>query len=1031
MCELARAPGAGDGTARRKVKPKVQPQLAEELWRVLVTRESDLTWTAAADGLVLTMWSGDPGAKGWRAAAGAGLRWDDFVHPDDRPAAQAVWDRVRAGGLVESFECSARVGDRTWVRVRQTMIGDAAAQQVLGVAVDLTAGKLMTEASAAATARFRARFVESGLAQVILDGSGSVSDVNEAFCSLIGRARADLIGCPVGDLTRVEDGSPETLASLLAAGGTEGHVERLLAGPNGTEVPVFIDATAMRSDEGEILGAAAFVHDLTSAREAERHHRQKEAFFASVSRLAGDLAIVGDAAAHLFYVSPAVTRVLDCTAPELLALDAWDWVHADDRDALAADYQQVVRGEGTRRSVYRFRSGDGSWRWMEQTMTNLLEEAIGGVVCNLRDITAQVEAHVALRESEARYRSIADTAQEGIWSIARTGETLYANQRMATILGLSLPELYRRPATELLDPHSAARLRQRLAHQGSLAPEHFEIGYQHPSEGERRLWIAASPLPSADDEAVGSLAMVSDITETRRLEHELRWSALHDALTGLANRALLVDRLERALSRGTGTTAVLMIDLDHFKNINDSRGHDAGDAVLVSMADRLARAVRPHDTVSRFGGDEFVILLEDVALAAAVETAQAVLTSLAEPLASEGGLTHVTASIGIALSPPDDAADLLRFADTAMYAAKGAGRDRVRVFDTDLADDAELRFTIAGDLRQALAKDELEMHFQPIIDLQGGDLLGMEALARWDHPRLGALSPSRFVPVAETSGLGPQLDRWAIRAAIRGTQLLRSAGAVPVTAYVSINLTAGNLSDQGLEDLIGTELEAAGMSAENLMLEITESSMMKEPERALEVLRRLRASGYALAIDDFGTGYSSLVYVRDLPVTALKIDGSFVADIRGDLDALAIVASIVDLSATVGVTAIAEGVESVEQCALLRGLGCRAGQGWLWAGATSVPELVAVGGWPLPFDIGPGSTPPPRRRKPSPVTAEHGLDRMMELHGRGASLATIAAALNVDGYVTPKGLRWHSASVARAIADAVYPLGSAPASEQS
>lgn len=998
-------------------QPTVEP------WRALVAQPGDLTWTAAADGRLLSLRADGTKRPGWSAQAVVGSRWHELVHPDDLVAAQAVWDRVRAGGVAESFEGAARRHDGAWVRVRHTMVGDAEAQQVLGVAVDLTDEKLLTEATLRSTAQFRARFVESELAQITLDSSGALSEVNDAFCALIGRERDELIGRPAGDLTHALDDRPlSLLSSLLEGASTTGHVERLLTGPQGGAVPVLIEATAIRSPEGEILGIAAFVHDLSSVREAEQRNRRQEAFFSSVGRLAGDLAVVGDAEGNLTYVSPAVTRVLGYTAPELQALDAWHWVHVEDRPALVLAYQQVVKGEGSMRSRYRFRSGDSGWRWMEQTTTSLLEEPIGGVVCNLRDVTSEVEAEDALRESEARYRSIADTAEEGIWSISRSGQTLYANQRMATMLGRDLSELYRCQATELLDPHSAAVMRDRLANRSSIGPERYEIGYQHPAGGERRFWIAASPLPTSDGVAVGSLAMVSDVTETRRLEQELRRTVLHDALTGLANRALLLDRLEHALARANGATAVLMLDLDHFKSINDSRGHAAGDELLVRTAERLTQAVRPQDTVSRFGGDEFVILLEDVSIETASEVAASVQVSLSELLISGGAIARIGASIGIALSPPDNAADLLRFADTAMHAAKDAGRGRIRVFDRDLADDAEQRFAIADALRGALARDELVMHYQPIIDLQSGDLLGIEALARWDHPELGAIAPARFIPIAEASGLGGYVDRWAIRAAIRGARSLRSSGAVPTTAYVSINLTAGNLSDHGLEELIQLELEAAGMAPDNLMLEITETSIMKEPERALEVLRRLRARGYALAIDDFGTGYSSLAYVRDLPVTGLKIDRSFVVDIRADPDALSITTSIVDLARTVGITAIAEGVETIEQCALLRGMGCRAAQGWLWSKATSAFDLLAVGGWPLPFDTGPGCAPAPRRREPRPVQTKHGLDRLMQLHGKGASLATIAAALNVDGYVTPKGLRWHSASVARAIADSISPL---------
>jgi EAL domain-containing protein (putative c-di-GMP-specific phosphodiesterase class I) len=345
------------------------------------------------------------------------------------------------------------------------------------------------------------------------------------------------------------------------------------------------------------------------------------------------------------------------------------------------------------------------------------------------------------------------------------------------------------------------------------------------------------------------------------------------------------------------------------------------------------------------------------------------------------------------------------------------------MFDRAMADETETRYALGADLRLALTDNALTMNFQPIIDLQSGQVLGMEALARWHHPELGPIPPERFVGIAEMIGLAPDLDRWAVGIALDHTRALQRRGAIPPDAYVSINLSASNVSDRGLEDFIVNRTATAGLTPAHVVLEITESAIMRDVELAIALLRRLRAHGFRMAIDDFGTGHSSLAYLRDLPISMLKIDRSFVAGIKEDSDALAVVASIIDLGRAVGMTVIAEGVENTLQAELLRRLRCQAGQGWLWSAALAPEDILPTGRWSGGFDVGPGMEPANSTRRPARagVHSEHGLDRLLSMHRKGASLATIAASLNADGYLTPGGLHWHRTSVARAVSDAAYP----------
>jgi diguanylate cyclase (GGDEF)-like protein/PAS domain S-box-containing protein len=943
----------------------------------------------------------------------------------DRASLTETLAEARSGAAGGQFRLRLRgaAGDRRSVRGAWSLMRDdaGAPRYLTAVLIDETDRVRAERALAESEARFRARFEQSSVPQAMLDLAGRLTAVNDAYCRLVGRSADELVGSSLESTSHPsDDGTALAAVRRLLAGETDNvQAEPLVAGPDGCPVPVLLDVTLLR-DGGSPVGAAAVAQDLTTLRTAEQRHRQQEELFLALSQRASDAAVVLDAKGRLLYASPAVEHVLGYDpVRDVVGELGWDFVHPEDEPRLRAVFERLVARGGTDTLTIRVRDRSGAWRWVEETATNLLDTAVAGVVCNLRDVTEQVEAERALRESESRFRAIAETAHEGIWAVAPDGRTLYANARTGELLGLPVAELYERPVADVLGPDAAARLHDHLPTAGA---ERHELTYPHPDGAPRRLLVATSPLRGADGETEGSLAMVSDVTERRRAEEELRRAALHDALTGLPNRALLLDRLEHALARESIGTAVLFVDLDQFKLVNDSRGHAAGDVLLVAAAERLRRAVRPGDTVARFGGDEFVVVCEDVVEAQAVDLAAEALAALEEPLLLDDGVVHVSASVGVAVSPAASGDDLLRYADTAMYAAKAAGRRRVRLFDRALSSEAEERYAVAAQLRVALPREELELHYQPVVELETGRVLGVEALARWDSPVLGPVPPSRFVPVADLTGLAAELDSWAVRRALREAAELKRAGALAPEAYIGVNLSARNLADGGLERLLVEAADASGLAPADVVLEITESALVDDAQDAAQLLRRLRAHGFGVAVDDFGTGYSSLSYLRNLPITILKIDRSFVSEIGQDADSLAIVASIVDLARAVGVDTVAEGVETAEQAALLRRLGCSAGQGWLWTRAMS-PANARHAGWA--HGVAPAADLPavaPRgRRLVAPVTAEHGLDRLLELHHEGASLATVAAALNAEGYRTPDGVRWHRTSVARTIAGSAYP----------
>jgi diguanylate cyclase (GGDEF)-like protein len=507
---------------------------------------------------------------------------------------------------------------------------------------------------------------------------------------------------------------------------------------------------------------------------------------------------------------------------------------------------------------------------------------------------------------------------------------------------VTLEILHETSAARLLAPSDPSVLLANIANRARRGSEIYELSYGHPDGNSRSLRFSVSPM--SEDGQAATLAMISDVTEVRAAEEQLRSRALHDELTGLPNRALMVDRLEHVLARHErsprGHVAVLLADLDDFKLVNDSWGHAAGDELLRQVAHRLSTAIRAVDTVARFGGDEFVILCEHVSDEEAQAIAARVLGVLSEPFTIESHPIYVAASIGIALAPPHDAATLLQYADTAMYSAKNRGPGHLQLFDVALAENAAERLTLGNDLRVALDGDGLQLHYQPVVALATGELVGVEGLARWRHPVRGNVPPSTFVPIAERLGLAPALDRWAIKTGVTDARRLRKA--LDSRLHVAVNISAANVADGALEQYVNSLDVRVADDQPLLVLEITENALMQNPAGAKATLEALHDMGVEAAIDDFGTGYSSLAYLSRLPVQTLKIDRSFVSDLDVDPHARGIAAAIIDLARTLGLRTIAEGVETVAQLRVLTELGCWAAQGFLWSPAVPLDALVAM-----------------------------------------------------------------------------------------
>ncbi|WP_019145452.1 bifunctional diguanylate cyclase/phosphodiesterase [Aeromicrobium massiliense] len=914
--------------------------------QVLAANSADVMWLMDDDGRVMFATSALAAKFGWQVDDVRGRPGVAFVHPDDVPLARETFDRVRRGErqLVYEIRLLRADGATVWTRATLTDLRhEPSVAGIMGSAVDIDDKKAEEARRAEDEAQYRARFEQSYIPQSVTDPSFRYQDVNAAYCTLLGRSREEFLGRRPDDFLHETDpgtGGRE-LASMADAGRSTHRVYRVFRHQDGSAVPVLVSGTALQNAAGELIGYAAVLEDQRALFASERRREETQRLFETIADRSDELLTVVTPNREILYSSPNGPRLANYHESGVID-EIGAFAHPDDAELVRQQWERITTTDVA--MTFRFRAflESGEQIWLEQTSTNLSDTPIGGVVTTMRDVTDEVESARALAESEARHRMIADLADEGIWVIAQDGRTLYANARLASLVGYTLEQLYAAPVWDYMDEEIARLTLPRLTEREVRGSERYEVAYRHPDGRVRRLRIAASPMRNADGVGEGSLAMVSDVTETRRIEGELWHAALHDALTGLPNRSLLMERIEDALDE-KADVALLFVDLDLFKDVNDARGHGVGDQVLVAVAHRLASIAGPHDTVARFGGDEFAVLLHDANESHARALATRALEALQEPF--DVGDVHIGigGSIGIALSPAASPDDLLRYADTAMYAAKAAGRGRVQVFDAELEHRSRERYVLGADLRAALQDGGLQMAYQPVVDLADGRVVGVEALSRWDHPEHGPVPAQRFIDLAESLGLAPELDRWALDRSLGDVARMRERGVLPDDAYVAVNLSGRSLADETLDRYIIERTAHHGLDPRKVVLELTESAIMADPEVAIGLLDRLRTHCFPVAVDDFGTGYSSLAYLRDLPVTMLKIDRSFVAGVTDDQHSLAIVASVLQLARTLDLALVAEGVETEDHARVLREHGCRLAQGWLWSKAVTPEEAEQEG----------------------------------------------------------------------------------------
>ena len=573
-------------------------------------------------------------------------------------------------------------------------------------------------------------------------------------------------------------------------------------------------------------------------------------------------------------------------------------------------------------------------------------DEVGQVVDSFNHMLDVIQKEDAnLRESEEKFRLISTSSKVGIFQLDDTGQCVYANNELSVITSFSNQQILSEGWLASIHPDDQIVIETKW--QTMLdSKQSIQISCRLRDAG-RVKWISGSVglLKRQDHDPIGYLGTITDISDIKNAQVQLEQMAFYDTLTGLANRRLFRNRLEHVthnLDRDNNKLGLILLDLDNFKNINDSLGHDAGDTLLNTIGSRLQECVRASDTVARLGGDEFAVILPSINSSLATSyVAEKILEKLKNTITINGVEIRITASAGISMAPDDsqNAEELVKNADLALYRAKDKGRNNYRFYTSEMNTDLLNHLELIQDLRNAMDTDQFSLAFQPQLDIKTGNLTGFESLIRWQHPVRGPISPVEFIPVAEETGLILPLGRWVITAACTQLRKMNDQQLVNKDVVMTINLSIQQFQDEGLVEFIDSQLKQFGLMPKQFEVELTETVLMENLDQALLTLEAIKQLGILISIDDFGTGYSSLGYLKRLPVNILKVDRSFVMDIPHDKDDMEITAAVIAMAHNLNYKVVAEGVETEEQLQFLESCGCDYGQGYYFSRPLPAAEL--------------------------------------------------------------------------------------------
>ena len=819
---------------------------------------------------------------------------------------------------------------------------------------DVTERKRAEEARQQSEERYRNIFdyASVGIYQSTVDGK--LITANPTLARILGYDSVDeLLAKNLASDVYLEAGRRDEIVREHMSTRRPGDYEVCWRRKDGSPVWVQLNAHAI-ADEQHGVYFEGFVYDITERRHAEESLAAANSQRKAVLDAATGVSIIAtDAGGIISVFNSGAERLLGYKADDVIGRTRLVDFHLSDelearRRDLSNAYQREVRdfdALALEASLYdveerewTYVAREGGMRTVTVSVTALraADASITGFLFVATDITERKQAEEMLRKQSAAMTA----SMDGIAILNDRLEFTYVNDALAKLFGYGKPQLMSgQSLVQLYDPEEGERLLNQIV------PHVRDRGrWRGEAKGRRRDGITFPQEVSLTTiDGGGMVCVVRDITERTYAEEQIKHLAYHDALTGLPNRLLFKDRLTVALShaqRDRTRLAVLFLDLDRFKVINDSLGHNIGDQLLQAVAARVQSCVRESDTVARLGGDEFTLLLPLNRSDDAAPVAQKILEAIRYPFHIEGREFFITTSLGISLYPEDgtDAEALIKNADTAMYQAKELGRDNYQLFNAFVNAKALQRIALEHGLRRALANDEMAVHYQPIVDFRDGRITGMEALLRWTHPQMGRVPPGVFIPVAEATGVMVPIGTWAMRAACAQAKAWHDAGYAHLS--LAVNLSVHQLQSPDLLDRVKEILDETGFPARLLDLEITESGAMQAPEISIRSLYELKKLGIRISLDDFGTGHSSLSYLKRFPIDTLKIDQSFVRDINSDPDTAAIVTAIIAMAHSLRLNVVAEGVEFADQAKFLRRYGCDHMQGYLIKPPVPADEFI-------------------------------------------------------------------------------------------
>ncbi|MFL6246001.1 MAG: EAL domain-containing protein [Thermoanaerobaculia bacterium] len=792
------------------------------------------------------------------------------------------------------------------------------------------------------TPSLAAQEIISTMADVLFvcDREGRIEFANRAASTILGYPESELAGKSINDLL-AKDGD---LSAKLQRRSLRND-EHLFATATGERVDLTLSIAPVVHD-GNPAGAVIIGRDMRDRKRAEREVLQAVTLLQStLDSTADGILVIGDGNRIVSYNH----RFLEMWHIPQEVMDSHD-----DRRVLQSIVEQLalpdefisaidaINAQPEAESFDLLEMKDGR-RFERYSIGRRVEDVETIRVWSFRDVTARFAAEAALRESEIRYRLLFEQNAAGVCVSRLDGVIVDCNSTFAAMLGSPRRELVGLSMASLYaNPSEAEELNALLLSAGTLNSVEVELR----RADKRVLWVLANLVLVGEGESGVVHATVVDISDRKRAEEQIEFHAYHDVLTHLPNRKLFTDRLRHSLTRAKRNgraVAVMFIDVDHFKTINDTLGHTAGDELLLEMARRLRECVRDDDTVARLGGDEFTIILSDLRHPEdAVSVAQKILATVQEPLTIGTMPLVVSASIGIALYPDDglDPESLLRNADSAMYRAKAEGRNTYQLCTDEMKSRALERLAVESRLRTAVNDEQLILAYQPQINLVTGRTIGVEALVRWNDPLRGIVEPASFIPIAEETRLILPLGEWVLRTACRQMKEWHDRGSGPMR--IGVNLSARQFQQHDLVEMVRNTLEESNLGPSSLDLEITETTAMQNAEVTVETLHALRALGVGISIDDFGMGYSSLNYLKRFPLNAVKIDRAFVNDITSNNGDAAIVSAVIGMARSLRLRVVAEGVETAEQFAFLRSRECDEAQGYYFSRPVPPEEMTRL-----------------------------------------------------------------------------------------